>query len=109
MNISGSDRLGFIAGSEDSLTIQASPGTQTVFGFNPANGDQIDLSQILVGVSLTPDLSNIGNYLSVLDNGSNTSIFVAVPDCHDTVLLSGVGALSLQNLFNDHALYFPSH
>jgi plastocyanin len=109
MNISGSEGLGFIVGAEDSLTIQANQGTQTVSGFNPANGDQIDLSQILAGVSLTPDLGNIGNYLSVAHSGSNTALVIAAPNFHDTVLLTGVGALSLQNLVNDHAFYLPPH
>lgn len=109
MNLSGSEGLGFLAGAEDSLTIQANPGTQTVSGFNPANGDQIDLSKILAGVSVTPDLGNLGNYLAVSASGSNTSLVISTPNFHDTVLLTGVGALSLQNLVNDHAFYLPPH
>ena len=109
MNLIGSEGLGFLAGAEDSLTIQANPGTQTVSGFNPANGDQIDLSKILAGVSVTPDLGNLGNYLAVSASGSNTSLVISTPNFHDTVLLTGVGALSLQNLVNDHAFYLPPH
>jgi hypothetical protein len=107
--ISGSGTMRFISSAQDTLSITANAGSQSVVGFNMAHGDQIDLSEFLSGVSLTPDLSNLGNYISVLDGGSNTTISVVGPDGSDTVLLAGVGSLSLHDLITGDAFVFPQH
>src|SRR6202034_2548347 len=57
--IGGSGTMRFISSAQETLSITANAGSQSVVGFNMAHGDQIDLSEFLSGVSLTPDLSNL--------------------------------------------------
>jgi hypothetical protein len=99
--------LGFITGTAGAETVVQSAGSQTVYGFDPASGDQIDLRGILAGVSLTPSLSNLINYASVTDGGSDAVLTITSPIGSDTVRLAGAGAPSLQRLIADNAFALP--
>ena len=101
--------IGFITGSLGSQTVQASAGAQLLGGFSAAQGDQIDLRQILAGIPLAHNLSNLGAYVSDSASGSNTVLAISGPNGSDTVFLAGVGALSLQDLINSNALALPPH
>jgi autotransporter passenger strand-loop-strand repeat protein len=101
--------IGFITGAAGAVTVTAAAGSQTVTGFSLADGDQIDLSSLLAGASLTPTLSNLPSYVSVLDAGGNTTLSVAGPGGSDTVVLSGAGSLNLQELINGNAFVLPPH
>ncbi len=101
--------IGFISGGTDSFAIAAMPGAQAIAGFNMARGDQIDLTQILGGVSLAPDRSNLSSYVSASVSGSNTILTIAAPNGSDILLLAGVGGLSLKNLIDGNAFLLPIH
>jgi hypothetical protein len=72
-------------------------------------GDQLDLRQILAGASLAHDLSNLSSFVSVSYSGSNTTLGVSGPGGSDTVLLSGIGAPSLQGMINNNMFVLPPH
>lgn len=97
----GSSGIGFISGTIDTLTVIANPGTQTVFGFNPNDGDQIDLRQILAGVSLAPGLSNLGDWISVSNQVSATVLTIQAGSSDDLISLQNTGGLSLQQLIDE--------
>ncbi|HBK06574.1 MAG TPA: hypothetical protein DDZ81_12020 [Acetobacteraceae bacterium] len=101
--------IGFISGSADSFAIAAMPGAQAIAGFDMTRGDQIDLTQILGGVPLTPNLSNLSDYVSASDSGSSTILTIAAPNGADILLLAGVGALSLRTLIDGNAFALPAH
>jgi hypothetical protein len=95
--------IGFITGTAGQETIIATPGSQTIYGFNPASGDQLDLRTILAGVSLTPTLSTLTNAISLTASGSDTVLLITGPTASDTVRLAGAGALSLATLIGENA------
>ena len=99
--------IGFMTGPADLNTVYANVGSQTVYGFNPIHGDQIDLSQILLG---TPaNSSNLSSFVTATSSGSNTTLSIAAGSHSDTILLAGAGALSLPTLISDGAFVYPSH
>jgi hypothetical protein len=101
-----SGNIGFVTGN-DAIQVTANTTAQTVSSFSVANGDQVDLSQILSGHSLTA--STLSQYITVADSGSNTILTIAGDSGTDTVTLSGIGALSLQTLINENAFILTSH
>lgn len=101
--------IGFVSGDTDSFAIAAMPGAQALAGFNMTRGDRIDLTQILAGVPLAPDLSNLGIYMAVAGNGANTILTIAAPNGADILMLAGVGAMSLRNLIDGNAFDLPAH
>jgi hypothetical protein len=107
--VGSSGNIGFITGGTDSFSIAATPGAQSVAGFNMQYGDQLDLRQILAGASLAHDLSNLSSFVSVSYSGSNTTLGVTGPGGSDTVLLSGIGAPSLQGMINNNMFVLPPH
>gem|GEM_PF-5167414 len=107
--VAGTSTIRFVAGSQDTVTAVANTGSQSVSGFNMANGDRIDLSQFLSTASLTHNLSNLSSFVSVSTSGSNTVLQIAGAAGSDTVQLNGVGALSLQTLINGNAFILPPH
>jgi hypothetical protein len=107
--VGSSGNIGFITGGTDSFSIAATPGAQSVAGFNMQYGDQLDLRQILAGASLAHDLSNLSSFVSVSYSGSNTTLGVSGPGGSDTVLLSGIGAPSLQGMINNNMFVLPPH
>jgi hypothetical protein len=107
--ITGSGTIGFISSAQDQLEMVASAGSQTVTGFNMAHGDQIDLSQLLSGVSLAPDLSNLASYISLSSNGPDTILSLGGYGGSDSVVLAGVSGQTLQSLVNGSAFILPPH
>jgi trimeric autotransporter adhesin len=105
--IGSSGTIGFISGAAVTMSVTAAVGSQTVGSFNMANGDKIDLTYILAGTSVTT--SDLSSYVSASASGTGTSLAIIGPNGSDTVLLSGVGSLSLQTLINGNAFVLPSH
>lgn len=100
--------IGFITGTAGGETIVANPGSQTVYGFNPAGGDQLDLRTILAGVSPTPGLGALTNAISLTTSGSDTVLLITGPAGTDTVRLAGAGPLSLATLMGQNAFVLPA-
>ena len=65
----GSDRFVFTAAD-----IGSTPETDTIIDFNTSMGDILDLSQLLIGLSPTPDGAELATYLSFTFNGTDTII-----------------------------------
>jgi hypothetical protein len=82
--------------------------------FNIANGDRLDLTQILAGAPLAQDLSNIGNYMKVLgyagaDQNGGTVLEIMGPNGNSQVTLQGAGKVSVDDLVNNSSLVLPPH
>jgi hypothetical protein len=105
----GTTTVGFISGSLDTLGIVTNSVSQSVSGFNMSHGDQLNLSQILSGDTLTHNLSNLGSFIAVTNSGSNTTLQISGSGASDTIQLTGVGALTLQNLITGNAFVLPPH
>jgi hypothetical protein len=105
--IGSSGTIGFISGASVTMSVAAAVGSQTVGSFSMANGDKIDLTHILAGTSVTT--SDLSSYVSTSASGTGTSLAITGPNGSDTVLLSGIGSLSLQTLINGNAFVLPSH
>lgn len=65
-------------GLETVLLNQIEPGIgpQLLYGFNAASGDNLELANILNKTLALPNLSDIGQFISVTDSGGNTTVSV---------------------------------
>jgi hypothetical protein len=104
---SESGGITLISGSHDSLAILASAPSQWVAGFNAANGDKIDLSQLLAGTAITT--ANLADFVTVSTSGTATELTIHGTAGADTIMLAGVGSLGLSTLINDNTFILPTH
>jgi hypothetical protein len=94
----------FISGPDETIAIDAAGGRQTISGFSLDQSDRLDLTQILAGVSLTHDLSNLGDFVSVSRVAADTILTITGMSESDTVTLHGLGSLSLVQLMAHNML-----
>ena len=103
--IGGPGTLAFITGSRDSLSIVANAGTQTVSGFNAANGDRIDLGGLLAG--LPSSTAAMADFVTVSATPDGASITVHGAIGVDTIRLTGGVGLDLPTLMANNGLILP--
>jgi hypothetical protein len=93
-------------------------GTNASYQFNLAQGDRLDLSQILAGAPVKQDLSNIGQYVKVIGHGPNdpgfgsgtqTVLQITGPNGQAIVHLEGSGRLNVHDLVKHDSIIPPSH
>ena len=72
-----------------------------------ANGDKIDLRQILAGTSMTAAI--LSDYVSISPSGSGIDMTIAGPKGSDTIVLADVGSLSFSSLTGANAFVLPTH
>ena len=91
-------------------------GTTHQVQFNIANGDKLDLSQVLAGAPVTQDLTNINQFVQVTghtttgsssSSGVTTTLDISGPSGHATVNLQGNGKVSLDDLLKNNSLIPP--
>jgi hypothetical protein len=96
--------------------VQAGTNTSTLF--NLAQGDKLDLSQILAGAPVNQDLSNISQYVKVIGHGPNdpgfgqgtqTVLQITGPNGQAIVHLEGSGRLNVHDLVKNDAIIPPTH
>src|SRR5207245_1980762 len=58
-----------LGGTAQTALIQ--PGTDFVQNFDAAQGGKLDLTKLLAGAPLAPDLANIGSFVQVSGQGPN--------------------------------------
>jgi hypothetical protein len=92
------------------------PATDIAHAFSLADGDRLDLTQILANASLRGDLTNIGDFVVVLGYGANdagygdgtkTLLSVSGPDGSAMVALEGSGRLTVDDLLRHDSLILP--
>jgi Ca2+-binding RTX toxin-like protein len=59
-------------------------GLDTITGFTPTNSDVLDLSRTLAQAQTTVDLTNIGNFITAVSSGGNTTLYVDDTGGHGT-------------------------
>jgi autotransporter passenger strand-loop-strand repeat protein len=105
-----------ITGGAQSIDVLA--GTDVSQAFSLLNGDKLDLTSILAGAPIAPDLANIGNFVQVLGIAGNDAGFgagvqtvlqVNGPIGYALVHLEGSGKLELQDLLSHNSLILPPH
>ncbi len=99
----------FIYGSNETVSLRGAAHAQTISGFKLANGDRLDLTQVLAGVSLLHDLSNLKNYVSVVRSGSDSVLIANGPLGTDAVIVHGAGSLGLSDFVAHAAFVLPPH
>jgi beta-glucanase (GH16 family) len=55
----------------------AGQGLDTITGFTLNNSDVLNLARTIASVQGTVNLTNIGNYLTAIESGSNTTLYIA--------------------------------
>jgi hypothetical protein len=92
------------------------PETDIAHAFTLADGDRLDLTQILANAPLRSDLTNIGDFVTVLGYGANdagygagtkTLLSVSGPDGSAVVALEGSGRLTVDDLLRNDSLILP--
>lgn len=104
--LGGVTKLGFITGMTGHNSIIANPGSQIVSGFNIANGDRLDLTQILAGAAASE--TTLSKYVKTTWSNFDTTLTITGPRGSDSVTLSHVGAVSLQSLINTKTFVLPT-
>ena len=101
---------------DNNRTTTVQPDTDIAHAFNLANGDRLDLTQILANAALRSDLTNIGDFVAVLGYGANdagygdgtkTLLSVSGPDGAALVVLEGSGRLTVDDLLKNDSLILP--
>lgn len=102
---SGTDTISGAAGGNDTFVINAAGGTETVSGFSLTNGDVLNLTSILAGVSLAHDLSNLGSFVALAtqtdarhSSWTDTVLTIKGGGGSATVTLLNTGSLTLAGL-----------
>jgi hypothetical protein len=98
-------------GLETAVLGRPEPGTPSVQlnDFNPTNGCVIELRNTLNYTNANPDLSNIGNYITAVQSGGNTILYLDKTGTAHLgtafAVLEGVN-ITVSQLLADHALAF---
>lgn len=107
----GSDTIIADAASNETMIVNAAGGTIAVHGFTTTNGDVLDLSQILAGLPVAADLSNLGSYVtasSTTDSHNaawtDTVLNITGTGGSATVTLINTGTLGLSDLIASHSI-----
>jgi len=102
---SGTDTIRATSAGNDTFVLNAAGGTQTIGGFSLTNGDKIDASKILAGVTIAADLSNIGTYVTLATvtdahNSAWTDSVLTIKGAGgtDTLTLVNTGSITLADL-----------
>src|ERR1051326_7638454 len=97
-------------------TFRIEPGANAFIGdFSIAAGDSLNLIDVLAGVPLEHDLSNLGSFLNVTGQTSSAgdlwNTTLAALGLHGTasLVLGSSDAMSVLDLLNGHALILPAH
>ncbi len=108
---SGTDRIFGAAAGNDSFVLNAAGGTVTVSGFSLTNGDTLDLTSILGGVSASTVLADLSAYVSLSSvtdakhSGWIDSVLtVTGAGGTATVTLLNTGTLALADMVSSGAL-----
>jgi hypothetical protein len=116
--------LSFIGGGVSETYVTAKPGetftigsgaNATINDFSPTAGDKLNLTMLLSGAALTPDLSNLGSFLSAEAAPQNaagdvdTTLSISGPGGAASVVLANTSSISVLDLVSDNALVLPSH
>jgi hypothetical protein len=105
----GDAAIAFITGTDETIAIKSTGGNQTISGFSLSQRDHFDLSQILAGVGLKDDLSNLSKFVAVSSIAQDTILTISGASGTDTMTLHGVGALSLAQFVANASLVMPLH
>ena len=112
---SGTDTINGAAGGNDTFVLNAAGGTATIAGFSLSNGDVLNLTSILAGVSLAADLSNLGSFVAVATetdakhkSWTDTVLTIKGSGGTATVTLLNTGSLTLAGL-ETASLVLPAH
>jgi hypothetical protein len=83
----------------------AGQGLDTITGFSPTNSDILDLSRTLANAQSTVDLTNVGNFITAVASGGNTTLYVDDTGGHGTAsafaVLDGVTTTVAQLVANN--------
>ena len=100
----------------DSFVVNAAGGTDTIGNFTLTNGDALNLTQILAGVSLAHDLSNLGSFVALtsvadasVSSGFDTSLTITGASSTAHVTLLNTGSVTLTSLVASNSLVLPPH
>jgi len=101
----GSDMLTGGTGADQFVYKSINDVTDTITDFNAAEGDVLDIRDVLVGYS---DASNIDDFVKLQDNGSSTTVMVNPdgmdPDAVPLVVLQEVTGVLASELLSQHNL-----
>ena len=93
---SGADVFNFDALSE---------GGDIIGDFNQADGDQIDLSDILSGLDISVDSSNVSDFISMLESNGDTQLFINETGDgsaqHGIAVLENITGANVQEYFDN--------
>jgi hypothetical protein len=102
--------------SGQDLVVQSGSDVSETFSF--AQGDKLNLTQLLSGAPLNADLSNLGSYVKVVGYsqndpgfgpGTKTTLEITGPNGSATVNLEGAGKVNLNELLSHNSLILPPH
>lgn len=90
------------ANGANNTFVLAAGGSLVVDDFSLTNGDKLDLSQILAGTAVLPDMSNLASFVKLTTQGhgecANTVLTVSGSSGSEVVTLLGAGKLTLAAL-----------
>ena len=92
-----------------------SGASATITDFSPMAGDRLNLTGLLAGVALTPDLANLGAFIRVTgqgpdpNGGTDTTLSVTSPLGSASLTLVTSKPIAVADLLNDNALVLPPH
>ena len=93
---SGTTTVHAAGGLDNIFAPAASGGSLSIDGFTAASGDMLDLTRILAGAPLAPDLSNLSSYVSFATAADATQ-----PGGIDAILtITGAGGTGVVTLLN---------
>lgn len=114
--------LAFIGGFESGFSVKpnetfmiAAGADTTIWDFSPAASDRLNLTSLLAGAPLAPDLTNLGAYVSITGQSSdpigdwNSTLAVNGPGGAASLVLHGTAAISVLDLLSNDALILPKH
>jgi len=112
----GTDTIAEGPGINNTVVLGATGGSEIIAAFSPTKGDTLDLTKVLAGVTLTPDLSNLGSYVSIASkslghhgNVTDTVLTITGSGGSDTVTLLNAGTVTLASLISGNSLILPAH
>jgi hypothetical protein len=114
----------FIGGGVSATYVAAKPGETFLIGagadamindFSLTDGDRLNLTTLLGGATLAPDLSNLGSFLSAAAatqnaaGGFDTTLSISGPGGAASVVLESSGSITVLDLVSNNALVLPPH